>query len=79
MTKTDLLHGRSVWKAHREKAIQLIKDVSPDEAERVRIYGDEYAEYARWIEGLSTFEALALQQQRSAAAGPSTSTASSSR
>ncbi|KAF7789411.1 hypothetical protein EIP86_000355 [Pleurotus ostreatoroseus] len=79
VTKTDLLHGRSEWKAHREKAIQLIKDVSPDEAERIRIYGDEYAGYTRWIEGISTFEALALQQQRPAAAGPSTSTASSSR
>ncbi len=54
MTKTDLLFNRSVWEANQKKAIQLVKDASPDEQERMRIYGDEYAEFARWITGIPT-------------------------
>ncbi|KAF7789412.1 hypothetical protein EIP86_000356 [Pleurotus ostreatoroseus] len=76
VTKTDLLHSRSVWQSRQQKAKQLIKDVSPDEAERVRIYGGEYAEYAKWMKGVPASGATASQQRQPIAATPSTSTAS---
>lgn len=59
MTKTDLLIDRWVWKENRKKAIKLVKDASPDEEERMRIYGDEYVEYARWIKGVLMHGAVA--------------------
>ncbi|KAF7789413.1 hypothetical protein EIP86_000357 [Pleurotus ostreatoroseus] len=52
VTKTELLYEQIVWKARQRKAIKLIKDASTDDAERNRIFGDEYAEYERWIKGI---------------------------
>ncbi|KAJ3551126.1 hypothetical protein NM688_g4911 [Phlebia brevispora] len=61
ITKTKLLHDCTVWKVGKTKAIKLLHDISPDEEERRRILGDEYAELVRRVEGAPAPAAAAPQ------------------
>ncbi|KAF7789415.1 hypothetical protein EIP86_000359 [Pleurotus ostreatoroseus] len=62
VTKTELLHESTLWRVKQRKAIKLVKDACPNEAERTRIYGEEYPEYAKWIKGIPA-SAITTSQQ----------------